>query len=855
MNKIFTIASLCILFACVVNAQPVNTSSPKAMLGAAKEAEEQGNLYTALEFYDKVYDAEKEKAIYAKMAELNMKLRDYERAEKALNRIVLRDRKKEYGEYRFLYAQALKYNGKYDEAIQQFEQYELEGKDEAQVKACKKELEGCRAAGKMKQPDNLLVNNAGKAVNSPQTEASPALNEGNLYYTSLNTKDVITLDGKAGDYYAKIYTSAKEGEGFGKGAVLSEAINREGYHQGNVSITPDGKVMYFTRVQITSSQVSESKIYFSRRNGQEWGAAQEVAGINGEFIAKHPTLGELFGESVLFFTSNMPGGKGGDDLYYATRREDGVYGTPVNLGDLINTASDEATPYYRDGKLYFSSNGFANIGGMDVYESAWNGSAWSKPANMGKGINSSVDDLYFSLNGDGKQGFLVSNRPGVNNLKSKTCCDDIYTWEYEKIKVNLTALTFARKKQKEKENPELKGCTVLLYDVTNKNPSKVENRTNTEGNNFAFTLAPEKEYLIVAQRDGYEADSVVVNTVGITKSKDITKNLVLRTEKKAPPVVVPPTDEEVTYTTNEPIRLNNIYYDYDDDKILAASEPDLNVLYGIMNQYNDMVIELSSHTDARGNDKYNVELSQRRAESAKRYLVTKGIATERIVAKGYGEQVILNGCTNGVKCEDDQHRFNRRTEFKILSGPTTITIKKTELKSKTKTGGKQYKSELIDMLQDLYYSDSLSPRKTKPVAKKLKKPAQKVAVQKKAAPVTDTVVAPMWENPADKLAMFDNSKLVLQNAYEGDIVRHTYYYTNISSAPLKITMVSACNCIEAKHTEGAVAPGERGKIEVVFYTAGQGTDIHKDIDIIWDATDAAGYPVIGRVTIEGKIKL
>ncbi len=826
MKHIIALIAVSTLFTSVAIAQPVNTSSPKAMRKAAEEAESQGNLYTALEFYNKVYDVDKEKNIYVKIAELNYQLRDYERAEKALGRAVLRDRKKEYGEYRFLYAQCLKMNGKYDEAIQQFEQYQLEGKDESKVKECKLEIEGCKLAAKLKQPESLIVNNLGKAVNSPQTEAAPAFDEGNLYFSSLNSKEIITLDGKEGDYYAKIYLSSKEGESYGKGKALSEAINREGYHQGNVSITPDGKVMYFTRVQMENSQVSESKIYFSRRNGQEWGAAQEVAGVNGDWIAKHPVLGELFGEKVLFFTSNMPGGKGGDDIYYASRREDGVFSTPVNLGDVINTPGNEATPFYWDGKLYFSSNGHPNIGGMDVFESTWNGSVWSKPANMGKGINSSVDDLYFSLIGDGRQGFLVSNRPGINSLKSKTCCDDIYAWEYEKVKVNLIATTFSRKKKNEKENPPLNGCTVTLFDVTNKNPSKVEQRTNADANNFSFTLAPDKEYLIVATRDGYEADSTVVNTVGVTKSREISKSLVLRTEKKVPPPPPPPAEpDEVTYTINEPIRLNNIYYDFDDDKILADAEPDLNVLFGLMNQYSDMVIELSSHTDARGNDKYNADLSQRRADSAKRWLVGKGIAAERIVAKGYGESRLLNGCTNGVKCSDDEHRFNRRTEFKILSGPTTITIKKTELKSKQNSGGKQHYSHLIEQLLEAFdaaRADSMPPNKST-----------------------------HWENPADAVIRFSDTQYRVKNVYEGDIIRHTFNFKNISDEPFKIDLVSACDCIETTYTEGEIAPGAEGKLEILFKSAGQAGKVDKAIDVLLSKTDSEGYPLIARVQLTG----
>jgi peptidoglycan-associated lipoprotein len=438
-------------------------------------------------------------------------------------------------------------------------------------------------------------------------------------------------------------------------------------------------------------------------------------------------------------------------------------------------------------------------------------------------------DMYYSLNGDGKQGYLVSNRPGINSLKSKTCCDDIYTWEIEKIKINLNALTFARKKKGDKENPKLNGCTVMVFDVTEKNPAKVDNRTNAEGNNFAFTLAPEKQYLVIAQRDGYEPDSTTVNTVGFSKSREVNKELVLRTEKKTPPPTPPTNPEEVTYTTNEPIRLNNIYYDYDDDKILIDAEQDLGILYGLMNQYSDMVIELSSHTDARGNDKYNAELSQRRAESAKRWMVNKGISSERIVPKGYGESIILNGCTNGVKCDDTQHRFNRRTEFKILSGPTTITIKKTDLKSKN--GGKQAYNQLIEYIKE----------ETKQVKLDTMTPST-------------TQANKAWVNPADAIVRFDHSFFDVGAPYEGDIVRHTFTYTNIGKDSLAISIVSACHCIETTHTQGEIAPGAQGKVEVLFRTAGQLGVVNKEIDVLFNREDADGYPIVSRVMLKGKVR-
>src|SRR5262249_21060430 len=143
-------------------------------------------------------------------------------------------------------------------------------------------------------------------------------------------------------------------------------------------------------------------------------------------------------------------------------------------------------------------------------------------------------------------------------------------------------------------------------------------------------------------------------------------------------------------TINEPIRLNNIYYDFDDDKILPDAEKDLSFLVDLMKKYPDMEIELASHTDAQGNDEYNMKLSERRANYAKNWMVAQGINKDRIDAVGYGETQILNDCINGVDCSDDEHRVNRRTEFKITAGPTTIEVQKSDLgdqKKKPSPGG------------------------------------------------------------------------------------------------------------------------------------------------------------------------
>ncbi len=666
-KHIFSISFLVLFAGTVLLAQPLNRSTPDAMLKSAQEAESTGNPYAALEFYEDVYDETKDKAINVKIAKLNFELRDYQQAERQLSRIVLRDRKNEYTELKYWYAMALKHNGKYADAADMFTQYISEGQDKALVEASKREAAGCRIGMKAKQPENLLVNNIGKKANSPQTEASPSFSGGELYFTTLASKEIITLDGKEGDWYTKIYTASKTGQTaeFGAPTPLGTQINREGWHQGNVNVSPDGKTMYFTRIQMENNYLGESKIYFALKGADGWGAANEVTGVNGDYISKHPCEGELFGEKVLFFAANIPGGKGGFDIYYSPKKSDGVFGLPVNLGEVINTVGDDVSPFYQDGKLYFSSNGRETIGGFDVFESQWNGAVWSAPQMLPVGINSSVDDLFYTRSTDGYSGFLVSNRPGPNNLKSKTCCDDIYAWEIERIKVDLLATTFRFKKSGEKANPALTGCTVQIVDVSDPNPVNVDTRTNPAANDFAFTLLPDKSYVIIAEREGYEPDTVRFNTTGVKKTTKVEKKLTLRAKRPPKPRVV---------RRDEPIRMNNIYYDFDKADILPDAEKDLQFLVDLMNRYPDMKIELSSHTDAQGRDDYNERLSQRRADSAKTWMVAKGIAADRIVAVGSGEKFILNRCKNGVECPDEEHRYNRRTEFKIIAGPTSITI-------------------------------------------------------------------------------------------------------------------------------------------------------------------------------------
>jgi peptidoglycan-associated lipoprotein len=843
-------------------AQPINRPTAAKMAKAAEEAATSNNPYAALEYYQKVFDETKEQQAAIKIAEMNYILRDYANAEKQFGRFVNRASKTltpaEVNDLRYYYAMCLKLNGKYADAVSAFRTYLDEaGKDlpPAKMAMIKNEIAGCEMAPKLKPTPNLNVANGGKKLNAPQTESSPSFSNGKLYFTSIRKKTVVTLDGKEGDWYSKVYTAEKAGAEFGEPKALGTEINRESWHQGNVSITPDGKTMYFTRVETENNGMKSSKIFFSPLNSDGWGAANEVTGVNGDYVAKHPCEGELFGEKVLFFVANIPGGQGGDDIYYAPKRGEGQFGAPINLGAVVNTVGNEVTPFYRDGKLFYSSNGRPSIGGLDVFESQWNGTTWSEPRNLGPNVNSSVDDLHYVQNTDGLSGFFVSNRPGINNLKSKTCCDDIYAWEIERVKVNLLARTFRLKKGNEKENPGLTGCSVQIYDLgdRSKDLKKVGDATNASANDFAFDLLPDRTYMLIANRDEYTSDTLRFNTVGIKKSTTVEKKITLRMKRKTP---TPPPVDSIVVRTNEPIRLNSIYYDFNDDKILPAAEKDLQFLLDLMNKYTDMKIELSSHTDARGDDKYNEGLSQRRAQNAKNWLTQRGIVTDRITPAGYGERQLLNSCGNGVKCTEEEHQLNRRTEFKILSGPTSITIEKKEKRPATiqgtkppangtkpqNPGGNQSKPLFFYLLSNNNEEKSgllslrglvnLNPDTTKPV-----KPAPK--------PVKT------WANPADREIKFEQESFHFDTVQALTIVSRRYTFKNTGTRNLEIEVVSACDCMAIDWTRGRIRPGKQAVIDVSFNSKGWKNNINKDIDVIFKNNDAKGYPLIKQLKLTG----
>ncbi len=810
-----------------LQAQPIRKSSYEGMLAAAREAYRTENYVFALEKYEEAYEEKEDRALIDTLSWLYFRVRDYRRAERSFSRILRRDEEGKLADYKFVYGRLLKMNEQYDEAITVLQEFvSATGSDSLRTLA-KAEITGAEMAKELPQTlKGVTVENAGKDLNGKVSEYSPALasNGKELYFATFDAEDVIYVDDKNQDKsYALIYKANKDDNGWEKPEPLGQEINRPEFHNTNVSFSKDGRVMFFTRAQMTGNVLSECKIYYSTGGSEGWSGAQEVQGINGEYIAKQPAVGELFGQEVLFFVANMPGGHGGFDIYYATKKSEGVYGDPVNLGTVINTLGDDETPYYRDGTLYFSSTGHPGLGGFDIFYSTWDGTSWSAPLNMGRGYNTSVDDYSLTLDNEGYFGVLASNREGGRSAFGRTCCDDLYTISIARIYADLVVGLFSEDKK------PLPGGSIYLVPVQNNKMGEPSAKTSEKGNRFDFDLELDMPYMVIANHPAYYPDTVQFNTVGLKESKTYEERFFLK-----PKPVPPPEPEYDTISIEQPIVLENILYDFDDDRIKTEAESDLQVVFELMTEYPEMKVELGSHTDNRGNDQYNEDLSQRRAESARRWLVRKSIDRERIVAKGYGESqpqtvspkvaaqydylkagdVLTGAYIDALKTEEQKevaHSLNRRTEFKIIEGPTSITIKSTRLRKKEEV--------------------------------------------KKSSDRGSLPGAQLEQAGGEPKMQFRQTLVDLGKVKKGEKRRYTYEFTNAGAADLKIDLISVCDCttLVDDPTGRTFKPGQKGKIEIIFDSSEKDESEVIDIDIFLAQADKKGNPMV--VTVQYKYEL
>lgn len=417
--------------------------------------------------------------------------------------------------------------------------------------------------------------------------------------------------------------------------LFSEDLN-DNYHDGTVTFSPDGNTIYFTRtVQERVPKDDERfstyylKIYSSTFDGDEWSKPEEFFLNSTEYSVGHPALSP--DGNCLFFASDMPDGHGGTDIYVCKKEGEG-WSAPLNLGPTVNTAFNEMFPYMDEEKtLFFSSEGHLGYGGLDLFYVNKTDEDWTEPQNMMADVNSSYDDFGISINADLGTGLFSSNRPGGLGL------DDIYAFELSPKMLMICGNVV------DPDNNPIPGATVFFLNET-KNEVLIL-KTDSAGV-YCTEVTSETDYTILAKKTMFMDDCTLLGIDQEVVNPDV--------------LVLTPYELDVAY------KIENIYYDLDKWYIRPDAEPPLDELVEVMLAH-PIEIELGSHTDCRASDDYNMDLSQKRAESAVRYLVLSGVAPSRMTAKGYGEKMLVNECADGVECTEEQHQLNRRTEFRIIS--------------------------------------------------------------------------------------------------------------------------------------------------------------------------------------------
>ncbi|MCB4806813.1 OmpA family protein [Tamlana sp. 62-3] len=428
---------------------------------------------------------------------------------------------------------------------------------------------------------------------------------------------------------------------------FSEAINTSS-HESNAIFTQDGKTMYFNRTNETRTKtgdvkIAHIKIYKAELVDGAWTNVTALPFTSDAYSTEHPALTK--DDKTLYFASDMPGTLGSFDIYKVAINDDGTYGEPINLGPTINTVHREQFPFLSEfNVLYFSSIGHEGYGGLDVFRSNMVNGDFDKPVNLGSSINSNLDDFAYVVREKDNMGYVSSNRGGF---------DRMFGFARE---VNPLTIYQVEGVVKDKNSSELlTGSLVTLFDESD---TVIQDAIVGDDAYYIFKIEPNKKYKIRGTRKAYIPQDVEFSTD--SKGK-VQHNIYLNLESFA--------DAETRIKEKErgvQVELEEIYFDFDKWDIREDAAQVLNVLVDIMKKYPSMEVEVSAHTDVRGPDEYNLNLSKRRAASTLEYLVSQGIDRDRLKSIGYGETQPLNKCVKEGICSDDEYNENRRCEFTIL---------------------------------------------------------------------------------------------------------------------------------------------------------------------------------------------
>ena len=536
---------------------------------------------------------------------------------------------KQDAETYYKYAQMLKAEGNFKEADKQMQQFAQLAPNDQRAKTFVSnpnylpELKG----------QTKLYDIAKSDVSSDKTDFGAVLtNDNNVYFAS--ARNTSKRNSNFNDEpYLDIYKATYNANGTISEAVAVDNLNTK-WHDGPVSITNDGNTMYYGSESFNEKEYVKDKakkakfgkiyLYKATKQGDTWSNSKPLPFNNKEYDVRNPSISK--DGKTLYFSSNMPGGFGGEDIWKVSVNGD-EYGTPENLGAKVNTEANESFPFITDDNvLFFSSNGKTGFGGLDVFKMDLN--KGSEAMNVGEPVNTSKDDFAFTYNATKKVGFFSSNRDGVDNIyKADPVC-------------NVKALVRVKDA---KTGKVIEGATVLLVDEKQKT---VSNQTTALNGETLTGVLCNTAYSAQVSKQGYESG---VFEVAKAENEQVVVEALLT------PIMPIITEREVI--------LQPIYFEFNKSNITAEGAAELDKLVMVMNEYPNMVIFAKSHTDSRGSDKYNMNLSDRRAKSTVQYLISKGIAKDRISGQGFGESEPKVACQ---PCNEEQYAQNRRSEFLIV---------------------------------------------------------------------------------------------------------------------------------------------------------------------------------------------
>jgi len=554
----------------------------------------------------------------------------------------------------FWLAESLKKNGKYQQAVEEYKKYKQVAPSDAradqEIRSCELALEWQR------NPDPYRVEEM-KDLNSVDSDFSPAYGRddfGVIYFTSSRDDAAGNkTHGATGQSFTDIFESRLDKKSKWSTPVPVDILNSES-EEGTPCFSADYSEVYFTRCEAGKREKKGCAIMFSERNGDKWSNPVNLQIVPDSLVAAHPSLSS--DGQILYFVSDMPGGFGLKDIYMVTRAERGnSWSAPRNLGPEINTPGNELFPFIRhDGSLYFSSDGQIGMGGLDIFRAVRQPDGTWVVRNMRPPINSFADDFGIVFEDDSEKGIFSSTRKGRGN-------DDLYTFELPPLRFAVTGLV-----KDEKTGTPVQGAVVQLIASDGSN---LQAETGN-GGDFRFNLKQDVDYIFLASKRGFLNGKEKETTKGQEKSRDFM-------------VTIPLT------AIDKPIELPNIFYDFGKWDLRPESMVSLDKLVETLNDNPNVTIELMSHTDSRDTEEYNLDLSQKRAQSVVQYLIDKGIDPARLSPKGYGEstpkvvdtaiaaqnQFLKEGTTlteqyiNSLSTEEQKeiaHQINRRTEFRVL---------------------------------------------------------------------------------------------------------------------------------------------------------------------------------------------